>query len=163
MKKNLLYLAVLFLSCGANKQIQIEKDLLQVTGMSSLSYKIEMEYNELDKMMEGIYLCDIILEKKDAEQILDNIIQGKIKNLSVGEYVFHTWKKGPIQDDYDSSFFYYSPVPNKVQKKLLELKHSLSSADIYYAHFQSERNPFIWMLYIFAPDQSTLMIYCAFF
>lgn len=165
MKKTylLILLNILCLSCNVQKSITYEKDLYDVLNISSLSYTKEVEYDELKNRFEGIYLSRIILFAEESDSIL-NIIKSlnKIK-LSNDHYFFYSWKKTPIQNDYDLSLTNYSPVPQNIEKLLKELNRILTSEGSYYAFFQDLKNPFTNKLFIFTPKQNRIFIYYSIF
>lgn len=165
MKKTfiLVLLHALLLSCNLQKSITYEKDLCDVLNISSLSYTKEVEYDELKNRIEGIYLSSIILNSEESDSILNNIESLKKINLSNDHYYYTSWKKTPIQSDYDLSLTNYSPVPKNIEKVLKELNFILTSEGAYYAFFQDVKNPFANKLFIFIPKQNRIFVYYSIF
>jgi hypothetical protein len=155
-------LSSLLFCCSTGKRILCEQELYNVVN-TSVSYTVEMEYNELNHYQEGIYLSSIIITQQDTKFILSNIEHGNIQDLSDESYIFHLWKKTPIQDEYDVSLTNYSPVPSNVQNVLAILNASFFTANSYYAYFQNRNNPFANLLYVFIPENNRIIIYYSIF
>ena len=158
-----ILLSFLFYSCSTQKSITCEKELYDVVNTSLSSYNIELEYNELKYHREGIYLSSIIINQEDTKSILNNIETNNIKNLSDEQYVFHAWKKTPVQNDFDVSLTNYSPVSSNVQNVLITLNTSLTTVNSYYSYLQNVNNPFVNLLYVFIPENNRIIIYYSIF
>ena len=145
MKKVLFIflLAMTQVSCQkveTEKKIKDEQRFLKICSLDSIEYDILFEYDELNKMVEGIYLTVIKPSEEDFKKILANAQQGELGSIEKN-YLLIPWRKSPIDSKFDRSLINYSPIPDETGNVLQELEKVISKKGNYYTYYYDKTLP----------------------
>lgn len=161
-----ILLSMILLSCnGQDGKIFDDINLKNVTSLDDLEYMIDYEFNELEKLNEGVYIAIIEPTEEYYNKVKTNIESNKISfDVDSTAYSFVEWKSTPLKDKNTLGLFNYDSDLSKEDYRVLEeIKSNALDSDNFFCYIYETDNPDNLSLYILDTKSKKIKIYQTYF